>query len=94
MVVDLLRNLGYNDVQINRIINDVSLIKRTDEKLKNSIINVYDFLKDMGYSSEEIISITTLSPTLFNNSGWVSNVIFKLVIPMLMSLFFNLFNSS
>ena len=36
MVVDLLRNLGYNDVQINRIINDVSLIKRTDEKLKNS----------------------------------------------------------
>lgn len=68
MVVDLLRNLGYNDVQINRIINDVSLIKRTDEKLKNSIINVYDFLKDMGYSSEEIISITTLSPTLFNLS--------------------------
>ena len=61
MVVDLLRNLGYNDVQINRIINDVSLIKRTDEKLKNSIINVYDFLKDMGYSGEEIISITTLS---------------------------------
>ena len=60
----LLKELGYLDVDIERILNSNFISKMKEENLYNNIIDVYNFLSKY-YTKEEIKKMAILFPTLF-----------------------------
>ena len=63
----LLKELGYLDVDIERILNSFVISRMNEEKLYNNIIDDYNFLSKY-YTKEEIKKMVILSPTLFGFS--------------------------
>lgn len=63
----LLKELGYLDVDIERILNSYVIYRMREEKLYNNIIDVYNFLNKY-YTKEEIKKMVILCPALFSYS--------------------------
>ena len=60
----LLKELGYLDVDIEKILNSYVISRMKEEKLYNNIIDVYNFLSKY-YTKEEIKKMAILLPALF-----------------------------
>ena len=63
----LLKELGYLDVDIEKILNSYVISRMKEEKLYNNIIDAYNFLSKY-YTKEEIKKMVISLPTLFGFS--------------------------
>ena len=64
----ILEQYGYKTEQIEKILNNHSLKPYKKETLTTSIVQVFEFLKSLGYTKNEIIKMTYSYPALFSYS--------------------------
>ena len=61
-----LKEKGYEDNDINKILSHSALPKQNSEKLLTNIKEIYELFSSLGYTQQEIIKMTKDFPTLFS----------------------------
>ncbi len=69
MIKEYLVSLGYNNIDIEKILNAYSLNSLKENTLLIHIKEIYDLLISLGYSNENIIRMTNVLPALYSLSA-------------------------
>lgn len=75
---EVLNNLGYDLKAQERILNSHAVNRYSLHTLEKLVVNTFNYFKGCGYSGDEIISMTTFLPSLFNYTNETLDERFKL----------------
>ena len=67
-VKSYLKKLGYEEAEIEEIINDYAIVRLKPETLIKNIERNYNYLLTLGYSQEEVIKMTKSLPAIYGYS--------------------------
>ena len=88
MIENFLKEYGYNDIQVKRILNSKSLQTFTKETLLNKIKSTNSFFEKMNITKENVIKMTSKYPQIYGYSIEIMIAKINYLINTLVSYFF------